>query len=287
MEWTLQTWTSRTYIFEGRCGSSNMATLNQAFFWIRDIAQVLVLDRFDSRRKRIAQAASSACRSLRFHGRSHIPQLPLSEIVGKLSSVQIDDVRLPGPATDLGEVGSQTAYHALGAVAKAVRPSTILEFGTYLGVSALAMALNVPPSCRIYTLDLPENAEPATVPDLNALDKQHIRQSRRRVGEAFLDTKYAAQIIQLREDSMVFRAEKHVQAVDFAYVDGGHSYPVIIKDTENALRVLSPTGVIVWDDYFHLYPDVVRFLDEFSRRHTLYSIAGTNYVVHSQSWANP
>jgi predicted O-methyltransferase YrrM len=261
-----------------------MAKFNQAVVWIRDISQVLVLDRFDPRRKKIAQAASSACRSLRFHTRSHIQALPLSQIVSRLSSEKIEEVRLPGPATDLGEVGSQTAYHALGAVARAVQPSAILEFGTYLGVSALAMVLNVPSSCRIYTLDLPDAAEPTSVPHLNTLDQQHIRQSRRRVGEAFLETKYASQITQLREDSMTFRPEKHFQSVDLAYVDGGHSSPVIAKDTENALRVLSPAGVIVWDDYFHLYPDVVQFLDNFSRNHALYAIAGTNYVIHSRKW---
>jgi hypothetical protein len=264
-----------------------MANLNQAFFWIRDISQVLVLDRFNPRRKKIAQAASSACRSLRFHTRSHIQALPLSQIISRLSSAKIEEVRLPGPAADLGEVGSQTAYHALGAVARAVQPSAILEFGTYLGVSAFAMALNVPSSCRIYTLDLPDTAEPGSVPELNPLDQQHIRQSRRRVGEAFLETKYASQITQLREDSMTFRPEKHLQSVDLAYVDGGHSFPVIAKDTENALSVLSPTGVIVWDDYFHLYPDVVRFLNDLSRDHTLYVIAGTNYVIHCRTWNKP
>src|SRR3954463_6931238 len=104
-----------------------MASLNQALFWLRDISQVLVFDRFDPRRRGVARAASSACRSLRFHARSKIPQLPLAEIVKKLSQHEIDEVRLPGPATDLGEVGSHSAYHALGAVAKAVQPSTILE----------------------------------------------------------------------------------------------------------------------------------------------------------------
>ena len=44
--------------------------------------------------------------------------------------------------------------------------------------------------------------------------------------------------------------------------------------------------IIVWDDYFHLYPHVVRFLNELSRDHIVYAIAGTNYVIHWK-WGKP
>ncbi|HXI53496.1 MAG TPA: class I SAM-dependent methyltransferase [Candidatus Saccharimonadales bacterium] len=260
-----------------------MGKAAKALAWIGDVTQVLVLSRLHPARRRISEQASTACRSLWFHARCKIPQVPLAEIVAKLGAAPLEEVVLPGP-TDLGDVGSQVGYHALGAVVRAVRPSVILETGTYLGVSAYAMALNAGPACRIFTVDLPDHASAEAVPELNALDQRHVQTSRKRVGEAFLRHAVARQITQIREDSMTFRAERWLQEAELVYVDGGHSMPCITKDTENAFRVLAPDGTIVWDDYFHLYPDVVTFLDRLAEDHPLYGIEGTNYVIYSRRW---
>ena len=83
---------------------------------------------------------------------------------------------------------------------------------------------------------------------------------------------------------MTFRAEKRMRDVDLVYVDGGHNRASITKDTENAFRVLGAAGAVIWDDYFHLYPDVVEYLDELADRLPLHSIAGTNYVIYSRRW---
>ena len=202
----------------------------------------------------------------------------------KLGVTELPQVVLPGPSTTYGDVGSQSGYYTLGALVAGLQPTTILEFGTYLGVSALSMMLNAPAQTHLYTVDLPEAARAESVPELNALDQKHIATSRRRVGEAFLQTPCSNRITQIFADSMTFRAESAVSVADYVYVDGGHSTPVVTKDTENALRVLSPRGTIIWDDYFHLYPDVVKFLDEFSTRHEVVAIEGTNYVVYSRRW---
>lgn len=261
-----------------------MGKAANALGWIGDVTQVLVISRLHPERRRMAELASTACRSLWFHQRSKIRQLPLAEVVSRLGSPQLDQIAVPGPATDLGDVGSQTGYHALGAIVSALQPRTILETGTYLGVSAYTMALNAPVGCRIFTVDLPDQASPALVPELNAIDQKHVATSRHRVGEAFLRHPVAQQITQIREDSMTFRAEKWLAQADLIYVDGGHSLPCITKDTENAFRVLAEFGTIVWDDYFHLYPDVVRFLDTLADQHPLHGITGTNYVIYSRRW---
>lgn len=259
-----------------------MSRAGRAYSWFRDVAQVLVCDRFNPGRRHLAEAASTACRSLHFHSRCRIRSQPLDRILKKLGAAEVPAVTLPGPSTVFGDVGSQSGYHTLGALVRGLAPKTILEFGTYLGVSALAMMLNAPPDCRLVTVDLPESAHADTVPELNALDQKHIATSRRRVGEAFLQSPFAARIKPIAADSMTFRAEEAVRSADFVYVDGGHSRPVITKDTENAFHVLAPGGTIVWDDYFHLYPDVVAFLDELSQQHELVGIEGTNYVLFSR-----
>ena len=242
--------------------------------------QVLALDRFDSRRRRFSEQASTSCRELRFHSRAKIRSLPLAQIIAMFPSQSFEHVNLPGPFTDLSDVGSMNVYHVLGSLVRSLEPRSILEFGTYLGVSTQTMALNAPKDCKIYTVDLPDEASPEAVPHLNSIDKQHIRKSRHRVGEAFLHSSTKNQIIQIRADSMQFRAETEIQGVDLVFVDGGHSLPVIKNDTENAFRVVSAAGTIIWDDYFHLYPDVVKFLDEMQNHFPLYGIAGTNLVIY-------
>lgn len=259
-----------------------MAGVAKALCWIGDVFQILVLDRFHPHRKTLARQASTACRSLKFHSRSKIRQLELRDLLAKLGGQPVEQVTLPGPFTELGQVGSQTGYHALASVVKALQPKVILETGTYLGVSTLAMALNAPPDCRLYTVDLPDDATAAQVPGLNAIDQGHVLTSRHRVGEAFLHSPLRERIQQIREDSMTFHAEKWLSIADLVYIDGGHSLACVTKDTENAFRVLAPGGTIVWDDYFHLYPDVVSFLDTLADQHPLHGIAGTNYVIFSR-----
>jgi predicted O-methyltransferase YrrM len=248
--------------------------------WLSDVMQVLVLDRFDPRRRRFSELASTSCRELRFHSRAKIPGLPLAKIIAMFTSQSFEQVSLPGPFTDLSDVGSMNVYHVLGSLVRSLEPKTILEFGTYLGVSTQTMALNAPKDCRIYTVDLPDESLPEAIPNLNSIDRQHIRKSRYRVGEAFLHSSTRSQIIQIRVDSTKFRDRTEIGEMDLVFVDGGHNSHIIKHDTENAFRVLSATGAIIWDDYFHLYPDVVQFLDELRTRFPLYGIAGTNLVIY-------
>jgi predicted O-methyltransferase YrrM len=263
-----------------------MPNLSEAAGLFRDLAQVLFLDRLNAQRRQTSKNAGAYCRSLRFHSRSKIRPLPWPELFQKLGVPGTDQVAIPGPGTNFGDVGNTDYYYALAAVAKALQPGTIFEFGTYLGVSALTLAVNTSSNCRIYTMDLPDSAAPDLVPELDNTDQMHIAKSRFRVGEAFLQSPFQNRIVQIRGDSMTFRAETCVTNVDLVFVDGGHSLPLIAKDTENALRILSSNGTILWDDYFHHYPDVVTYLDEFAVRYPLHTIPGTNFVIYSRRWHN-
>jgi predicted O-methyltransferase YrrM len=261
-----------------------MSTFGKSLTWISDVMQILVLDRFNPNRKRASEIASTACRSVKFHAHCKIPQIEWRVLLESIGSGDINDVKLPGPATDIGDVGSQTGYHAIATLVKALQPRTVLEFGTYLGVSAFTIALNATSDCHIFTVDLPEATCFSAESGLNAIDQTHVIKSRHRVGEAFLRSPFKKQITQIRADSLAFRAETLVANVDLAYVDGGHSLACITKDTENAFRVLAPNGSILWDDYFHLYPDVVSFLDNLRCDYPLHRIPGTNYVFYSRRW---
>ena len=48
-------------------------------------------------------------------------------------------------------------------------------------------------------------------------------------------------------------------------------------------KLLSPTGTILWDDYFYMYPGVVRYLERLvDEGRRLHVIRGTNVVIYDQ-----
>lgn len=83
-----------------------MSKLTRAWQWFREVTQVIFLDRFNPRRRHLAESASTACRSLNFHSRSKIRPLPLAEIISRLGGAEVSTVLLAGPSTDFGDVGS-------------------------------------------------------------------------------------------------------------------------------------------------------------------------------------
>lgn len=107
-----------------------------------------------------------------------------------------------------------------------------------------------------------------------------VDRSRTGVGRYYKGKPYENRISELRCDSRYLDLRAHITSVDLCLVDGGHSYECIVADTQNAFRVVAPGGVIVWDDYFWQYPDVVRYLNELSARgRSLMKIRGTHLVV--------
>lgn len=251
--------------------------------YVRDVAEVLILDRVTGpslQRERAGEAATIV-RSVRFHAHAKIPNLQLSELVSRLGSEPVLEVTLVGPREQSG-VGSGTYYHALASIARATKPLSVLEFGTYLGIGTLTMALNVSPNCRIITLDLPDDPQLHEEHDLSQGDLELIERRRARVGEAFLHSERRSQIEQIRTDSLTWQPDDSLGSIDLVLVDGGHSEPLVRADTENAFKLLSPTGTIVWDDYFYLYPGVVSYLDSLMEQGLqLYAIRGTNLVIHN------
>jgi len=167
----------------------------------------------------------------------------------------------------IGGVGSPASYYTIAAITNARAPKRVLEFGTYLGVGILTIALNTSQDATIYTIDLPDQVDSESLPTLeHSADKMHIRVLRHRVGEAFTGCEFAGKIRQIRADSLTLKLNHYVgtDAIDMVYVDGGHSFGICKRDSETALSVLSPHGVILWDDYWWFYPDVVRYLDSLS-----------------------
>jgi hypothetical protein len=144
------------------------------------------------------------------------------------------------------------------------------------------MALNAP-AADIYTLDLPEDYSPADVETLSRGDKEWVRLSRTSTGFAFRGHPAASRIHQLRGNSLTFTPPDSLANTDLCVIDGGHSYECVKADTETALRILSPHGVIVWDDYAWFIDGVGQCLTELRNKLPLYRIAGSHFVIYSRN----
>ncbi len=218
----------------------------------------------------LARNARGVVRSVHFetHGNRRIPTMDLSEWLSTLSGKPRDhgsQVTLPDGLLQSTGVGTLGYFYALAAICSTIKPKYIIEFGTYLGAGTLTMGLNC--EARILTVDLPEETSRDDVDTLNETDRKLVAYRQHRTGSLYKSHPIEDRITELRCDSRTVDLSKHASSVDLCLVDGGHSLECVRLDTENALRVLAPGGIILWDDYFWLYPDVVSYVEEFSKTH--------------------
>lgn len=133
----------------------------------------------------------------------------------------------------------------LAVIAKWVRPSKVLEIGTYDGRSALAIAANMPEGSELWTLNLP--------PDHGKDDKDSLKYDEKLAfkvesGFRFHAMPEASRIHQVFADSTKFDYAG-MGPFQFVFIDGGHEETVVRKDTENVLRLVDRSrAVILWHD---------------------------------------
>ena len=170
------------------------------------------------------------------------------------------------------EIGSITLVDqiVLLALAELIRPSKIIEIGTYMGFTTALLALNVK-NASIFTIDLPRDAEIAAW----HFDEQKIRENDRD-NDNFLRTmqhiegeKYLQELTEsdrrrislIKKDSTQIDFRHEFGPSEFVFIDGGHDLETIEKDTSNA-RAVVKRGVIIWHDYSSkIHGDVTAFLD--------------------------
>ncbi len=173
-----------------------------------------------------------------------------------------------------GRFGNLKRYElmVLCAVAKHTRAQTILEFGTFDGLTTWHLAANAAAETHVWTLDLPLD-HPARG------NQEHDRSVGKihgiAVGSQFAGTSEAERIEQLYQDSLNFDPEPYRGLVDFCFIDASHEYEHVCRDTENALTMVKPGGTIFWHDYSRWWPGVQKCLDELSERLPVFRVAET------------
>jgi predicted O-methyltransferase YrrM len=165
------------------------------------------------------------------------------------------------------------------------RPQTIFEIGTFDGRTTLNMARHCADNARVHTLDLPAAQIDATGLHIDQADRQFI--AKRRSGALFIGTDVEHKITQLYGDSATYDFSPFFGMVDFVFVDGSHSYEYVLQDSQTAVKLVRPGGVILWHDYVAAgptpWPGLARAIDQLFREDARFrdmkQIAGTAIVI--------
>ena len=190
-----------------------------------------------------------------YHGASRIRDLHLSQLFRG-----IDDVAIPISAINQ-ESGQENQVDLLyvSAIAKALGAKRIFEFGTYLGRTSWHLAATAP-DAEVWTLNLPPEADARIAPLL---------------GTFYRGTPEAERIHEVWIDSRKFEPGELAGTMDLVFIDADHSYDAVRNDTEKALALLKPGGVVLWHDYAAKSPGVVRFGRDFALKRPLFRIKHT------------
>jgi predicted O-methyltransferase YrrM len=200
-----------------------------------------------------------------------LPRRPVTEI---FPGIETESVRLTlAHVPDRPEMVMPLAETlTIAAISQWLQPQRAFEIGTYRGATALAIAMNSPDDAVIFTLDLP----PRTKGDGRIDDE---------IGSAYREVAQGRKIKQLYGDSTTFDFRPYEGSADLVLIDGNHDERFVSIDTANALKMLKPSGVIIWDDYLwdRKYPEcagVTRCLDKLSGELDIANIEGTRLAVY-------
>ena len=162
------------------------------------------------------------------------------------------------------------------------KPHVLLEIGTFDGNTTLQMALNAPDTAIVHTLDLPSEVTSLVQPILE-VDLKLVRDKQKKQRK-YQKTSCEKKINQHIGDSAAydFKAFCREGLVDFAFIDGGHSYECVRSDTENVMKILAPTAIVMWHDFTPDFQGVFAYLNEISSTYPLIHITGTNLVYYKK-----
>ena len=198
----------------------------------------------------------------------------------------------PGRETEVAFIGrgpyvvdggtSDAEAWILAVLAKDAR--LMFEFGTCTGKTAYLWARNSPPDAHVVTVTL--------APD-------HLDDYRQEAADDPLDVKFAlresshtdflysgsdvaGKVEQLFSDSKRLNVTAWAGRCDLVFVDGSHAYSYVVSDSERAMQLVAPGGLVLWHDYAgpRHAPGVYRALNELATRLPLTRLEGTTLVAY-------
>ena len=142
-----------------------------------------------------------------------------------------------------------------------------LEIGTFDGNSALNISKNLKENSLLYTIDLPEGNHQGLDNQLD-YDKSLIN-SKERGHKKHLS---CPNVKQIYSDSTLF----DYSSIKFkgAFIDGGHAYDIVKKDSINCINNIDKNGFILWHDY-DVVNDVGDYIHELAKKYPIKWIRNT------------
>jgi hypothetical protein len=193
--------------------------------------------------------------------KGHIGKIPVRSF-SSIASGRSDAIRLQHLDTDQqGITLAELCF--LSWMVSYFAPLKIFEFGTADGRTTLNLALNSPDICEIYTIDLPRESRGEFYRAEKAIfgEDNYPIPFKESIGVCFKDHPIARKITQIYGDTTNFDFSPYLGKMDLIFIDANHGYEFVKSDTENALKMLSSRGIIVWHDYPY-WEGVRIYLDE-------------------------
>ena len=217
--------------------------------------------------------------------------------VRRVKPEEVDPVFRPGPfgPTRESEVafigrgpymvdGGTSDAEAWVLAVLARRARLMFEFGTCTGKTAYLWARNSPPDARVVTLTLaPDDvASYQRESSDDASDVQFALRESSHTDFLYSGSPVAQKVQQLFGDSKTFDVSPWAGRCDLVFVDGSHAYSYVMTDSEKALELVAPGGLVLWHDYAgpRHAPGVYRALNELAQRIPLVRIEGTTLVAY-------
>ncbi|MEP6992105.1 MAG: class I SAM-dependent methyltransferase [bacterium] len=167
----------------------------------------------------------------------------------------------------------------------------LFEFGTCTGKTAYLWARNAPAGARIVTITLaPDNlgAHQADAAD-DPRDVAYALRESAHTSFLYTDSDVAHKVEQLYGDSKALDTSSWTGCCDVVFIDGSHAYSYVMSDSEKALDMVRPGGVVLWHDYAgpRHSQGVYRAVNELAKRLPLVRISGTALAAYRRPMDAP
>lgn len=200
-----------------------------------------------------------------------LPQKKPEEILNKLDITLLDYTVVDGNPTLLEQL-------LLVTLVKQAKPKRVFEFGTFDGKTSGNLALNLPKSSEILTIDLPKEQLSEAKMGVSMADKRLIMKES--IGGK-IQQKFE-NITQVYGDTAQFDFSPYHNTCDVVFIDACHTYDYVRNDSEQAMKLLKKGGLVIWHDY-GTWPGVTQALNELHQTQgdyqELYNIADTSLAV--------
>ena len=153
---------------------------------------------------------------------------------------------------------------ALGKLVSYSTPSQIIEIGTFNGRTTCVLAMNS--QAPVFTIDLPPGSREYGYENVERLFDRS-------------DFEFKERITAFHDDSGSFDYNKHNLEIDFAFIDGDHSYMGAKRDFENLMPNLKAGSIVVFHDITSWSGCTWYFNDLIKAGHEGFLIEGTTLGV--------